>query len=188
MTDRELGPIQVVGAGGRLALDTRLPGDLARREEDAVFSERVGTTGDGTLFLGWSEAGDRCSLVVTVRYDPAGWGFTPGVLSVPETGLLFVGAGTTLLCYSVGAEPRRLWADEADFGFWSWRRAGDRVLMAAELELAAWDLEGRKLWSTFVEPPWDFDVVDRRVELDVMGTVCAVDIDRGPDWSSLPWR
>jgi hypothetical protein len=27
--------------------------------------------------------------------------------------------------------------------------------MAAELELAAWDVGGDKLWSRIVEPPWE---------------------------------
>lgn len=41
--------------------------------------------------------------------------------------------------------------------------------MSAELELAAWDLEGNKLWTTFVEPPWEYAVRDGVVRLDVMG-------------------
>ncbi len=41
--------------------------------------------------------------------------------------------------------------------------------MSAELELAAWDLQGKKLWSTFVEPPWDHEVQGNQIELDVMG-------------------
>jgi hypothetical protein len=41
--------------------------------------------------------------------------------------------------------------------------------MAAELELAAWDRSGRKLWSRFVEPPWTFQVVEDKVHVYVMG-------------------
>jgi hypothetical protein len=54
-------------------------------------------------------------------------------------------------------------------GFWSWSVCPNAVLMAAELELAAWDRTGRKLWSRFVEPPWTFQVVNDEVHLDVMG-------------------
>ena len=43
------------------------------------------------------------------------------------------------------------------------------VLMSAELELSAWDINGRKLWSKDVEPPWSYEIRDDRVELDVMG-------------------
>ena len=57
----------------------------------------------------------------------------------------------------------------SDVGFWGWRRHGDIVLMSAELEFAAWDVSGRKLWSTFVEPPWSYEILGDRVELDVMG-------------------
>jgi hypothetical protein len=47
---------------------------------------------------------------------------------------------------------------------------GPTVLMAAELELAARDHRGGKLWSMFVEPPWTYQVASGLVELDVMGT------------------
>jgi hypothetical protein len=46
---------------------------------------------------------------------------------------------------------------------------GPVVLMAAELEFAAWDLSGAKLWSMFVEPPWTCRVAGGQVHLDVMG-------------------
>jgi hypothetical protein len=41
--------------------------------------------------------------------------------------------------------------------------------MSAEQELAAWDIAGRKLWSTFVEPPWSYEVNGDHVALDVVG-------------------
>ena len=41
--------------------------------------------------------------------------------------------------------------------------------MLAELEFAAWDFKGNRMWSTFVEPPWVYDVKGERIELDVMG-------------------
>jgi len=54
------------------------------------------------------------------------------------------------------------------------------VVMSAELELAAWDLAGRKLWTTFVEPPWQYTVEDGSIHLDVMGTKSQFDLERGP--------
>jgi hypothetical protein len=41
--------------------------------------------------------------------------------------------------------------------------------MSAETEFAAWDVNGQKLWSTFVEPPWSYKIRGDRVELDEMG-------------------
>ena len=87
----------------------------------------------------------------------------------PEAATLFVGAGTRLLAYDIAA-PRRLWEERTEVGFWSWRQHGTVVLMAAELELAAWDAAGAKLWSRVVEPPWSYDVAGGEVRLDVMGT------------------
>ena len=56
--------------------------------------------------------------------------------------------------------------------------------MSAELELAAWTLEGLKLWSTFVEPPWTYTVEKEMVQLDVMGNKMSFDIKKGPDTST----
>jgi hypothetical protein len=107
-------------------------------------------------------------LVVAQRFSPAQGGFDPGIAFVPESRLLFIGAGRRLLAYDLKL-PARLWEDAADMGFWSWSVCPDAVLMAAELELAAWDRSGRKLWSRFVEPPWTFQVVEDKVHVYVMG-------------------
>ena len=52
--------------------------------------------------------------------------------------------------------------------------------MSAELELAAWDLEGKKLWATFVEPPWQYSVQGSRLHLDVMGNKSDFGVKAGP--------
>ena len=52
--------------------------------------------------------------------------------------------------------------------------------MSAELEPAAGDLSGGKLWSTFVEPPWDYEVWDTQLELDVMGKKSSFSARIGP--------
>lgn len=90
-----------------------------------------------------------------------------------------VGAGHRLLAYDLDA-PRRLWEDEANCGFWGWERHGQFVVMSAELELAAWDIHGNKKWSTYVEPPWYYPVVDGEVHLDVMGGKISFPLDVGP--------
>jgi hypothetical protein len=108
-------------------------------------------------------------LVVSQRFSPgAEAGFHPGILLVPETKLLLVGAGGRLLAYDL-SRFALLWEDVADTGFWGWCRHRDVIVMSAELELAAWDLAGKKLWSTFVEPPWNYSVEEMALKLDVMG-------------------
>jgi hypothetical protein len=52
--------------------------------------------------------------------------------------------------------------------------------MSAELELAAWDLRGNKLWSIFVEPPWGYTVDGEQLHLDVMGMKASFDLVGGP--------
>jgi hypothetical protein len=141
--------------------------DLAGREEGQWCY--VGVKKDS----GWP------FLTVAQRFWPSGAGFHPGALLVPETLLLFIGAGERLLAYDLRV-PKRLWLDAADTGFWHWDRYGGFVLMAAELEFAAWNTEGLKLWSTFVEPPWEYQVVGDSVILDVMGKKSTFDLQHGP--------
>ncbi len=118
-------------------------------------------------------------LVIAQRYSPAGCGFKPGVLLATETDRLFFGAGTQLRAFDLQA-PCQLWEDVADVGFWSWAQHDRTVLMSAELELAAWNMEGRKLWTTFVEPPWSYTVRNGFVELDVMGKISEFSLTEGP--------
>jgi hypothetical protein len=135
---------------------------------------------DGTLCC--VEVGDGNAwpfLIVAQRYAPSANCFFPGVLIVTETARMFVGAGERLLAYDL-ATRERLWEDSADTGFWSWARHEDVVVMSAELEIAGWDLHGRKLWSRFVEPPWDYAVVDDVVHLDIMGAKSEFDLRSGP--------
>jgi hypothetical protein len=118
-------------------------------------------------------------LTVTQRFSPAGCGFEPGAIIVPETNRLFIGAGTRVLAY--GLDPAtRLWEDMTDAGFWGWARHGNTIVMSAELELAAWNLYGKKLWSTFVEPPWNYDVTNDTVDLDIMGVKSSFNLKSGP--------
>lgn len=58
--------------------------------------------------------------------------------------------------------------DETDCGFWAWSRHGQMMLMAAELKLAARDVEGRKLWTRFVEPTWNYAAQVEMPTVDVM--------------------
>ncbi len=114
----------------------------------------------------------------------------PGALVVPETHRLFLGLQDRLLAYDL-AIPVRLWEDRSDASreFWQWRRHGGTVLMAAELELTAWDIYGRQRWSTFVEPPWHYQVKRGMVLLTVLDTPVSFSLEEGPSWGGrLPWR
>lgn len=75
--------------------------------------------------------------------------------------MVFVGAGTRL-------------------GFWSWSAHEGTVLMSAELELAAWNSHGEKLWTTPVEPPWHYSVQQGVVTLDIMGETRSFPLFGGP--------
>jgi hypothetical protein len=119
------------------------------------------------------------SIVVAQGYAPYGAGFEPGALLVPETKVLFVGAGERILAYRL-EPPARIWEDGAESGFLGWDQHGDTVLLRAELELAAFATSGEKRWTTFVEPPWDYRVDGDVVELDVMGDKRSFALRQGP--------
>jgi hypothetical protein len=160
------------------AVDAR-HGVRAEPDRRAIAAGRV----HGYCFVGVKLARqDWPQLVVSQRFSPAGYGFAPGVLLVPATGRLFIGAGTRLLGYRLDHTDdwERSFVDEADVGFLSWRQHGDVVLMSAELELAAWTTNGEKLWRTFVEPPWSYAMIGDEVHLDVMGARSTFDKRTGP--------
>jgi hypothetical protein len=120
-------------------------------------------------------------LVVAQAYTAHAVANDCGVVLLPETRRLFIAAGENLLAYDITPDrPRRLWQDEAEFGFWHWRVHDNLVLMAAELGFAAWDTQANKLWSTFVEPPWSYRIQDDTITLDVMGTVSRFSLRSGP--------
>jgi hypothetical protein len=122
-------------------------------------------------------------LVIAQKYSPSGAGFRPGALLVPETDVLFLGAGERLLAYDL-AQPKRLWEDKVDYGFHGWAQREDVVLMSAECELAAWNSKGTKLWTAldavFVEPPWGYTVENGTVNLDIMGKMTTFPLRTGP--------
>jgi hypothetical protein len=138
--------------------------------EGAFCFVAIGSNGSG-----WPE------LAVSQRYEPAGYGFNPGAIVIPETKIAFIGAGTRLLAYRLQPQPQRLWIDHADAGFWGWQKHGSVVVMSAELELAAWSTSAEKLWSIFVEPPWSYTVSsERTIHLDVMGKQSSFPLVSGP--------
>lgn len=96
--------------------------------------------------------------------------FPPGFLVVPENSLVFIGAGERLLCYDI--ERRcRLWEDQTSEGFWKWSQHGQYVFLSAETEFGVWTKSGRRLWTTFVDPPWDYEVTGSTVNLSHMDIV-----------------
>jgi hypothetical protein len=80
------------------------------------------------LYLAVSQSHQWPFLIVTQHYAPGpDAGFYPGVLLLPETSLLFVGAGERLLAYRLDQQAL-LWEDRADTGFWGWEKYKDVLL------------------------------------------------------------
>ena len=186
MSDVGEGPVEVAVGGTRLVVSLAPPSSAGIMRQHADLAEDFPVAGDtaidGYFFVALTEDADEWPrLVVTQRYAPCGPGFPPGVLYVPENRVLFIGAGTRLLAYHErSGRWHRSWSDHAECGFWAWRQHDDIVVMSAELEMAAWNTAGTKLWTTFVEPPWSYRVDTGRVFLDVMGAERSFDLVTGP--------
>lgn len=136
------GPLTVAVDGWTFHARHGLPGTYDVHRRHAVLCEEIGLAGaEGDCWFPNVAAGGEPwpRLVAAQRYAPAGHGLNPGIAFVPGTGVLFAGAGTRLLACALPGRPRRLREDTADTGFWHWPVHGPMVLMAAELELAAWD-------------------------------------------------
>ena len=161
-----------------------LPALYAKYTQRAILSEEFDLRNPERehCFVSVSRASDWPQLVVAQTFSPSSGGFDPGVIIVQETETLFIGAGERLLAYRLSPF-ERLWEDTCELGFLGWMQHGQYVLMRAEVELAAWDCFGQKLWSTFAEPPWDYRVEENRVQLDVMGTKSEFDLAKGPQHS-----
>jgi hypothetical protein len=176
--------VQVTVAGYILSMSDMLPGVGNSKCQHATLVERFGFASHDeqapVMHLSVQRGDEWPFLCVEQHYWPgASAGSVPGVYLAPETHLLFIGAGERLLAYDLRAT-RRLWEDKADCGFHTWECHDDMIVMSAELELAAWDIQGVKLWSTFVEPPWTYQVEKGIVELTVMGTVSSFPLLTGP--------
>jgi hypothetical protein len=136
------------------------------------------------LFVSVSSGQHWPSLVVAQRFALAEAGFDPAVLIVPETHTLFIGAGPCLLAYNL-KDSRRLWEDTTKAGFWEWAQHGNTVIMSAELELAAWDVSGAKLWSMPLEPAWAFHVENNQAHVNVLGRKTVFGLREGPSKATL---
>jgi hypothetical protein len=180
--DRGRGPFILALDGWMIHAQHGLPSIYGGYRQHAVLHDEFDLASDwgDCCFVAVAGGGEPWPrLVVAQRYRP-NYGFNPGIAFVPETAVLFTGAGTRLLAYALLDRPRRLWEDAADMGFWHWSVQRSAVLMAAELEFAAWARTGEKLWTMFVEPPWSYQVVGERVRLDVMGKKTEFPVSSGP--------
>jgi hypothetical protein len=162
-----------------------VPSSFSECVKHAILYEQAAAHGtEGTLlcFAVSRGSSDWPELALELRFQPGPEaGFHPGFLLIPESGVLLVGAGMHILAY--GLSPvRRISEDVTEAGFLAWRRHGDIVIMSGELELelAGWSVQGQKLWSTFVEPPWSYEIDGDLLVLNVMGATSSFCAAIGP--------
>ena len=134
-----------------------------------------------TFFLAVSDINDlnHYILVVLLGYSPSEPTFHPEVLLIPETKLLYIGAGERILVYDLNNYTRLL-KDIVRDGFIRWERYGQYIIMLAEMEIAVLDIYGKKLWSQLVEPPWDYSIEGQLLHLHVQEKHFSFSLDDGP--------
>jgi hypothetical protein len=104
MPDLDAEPVDVEVADWRVTATQTPPTILSAYRQRALlhehFEEADSSDDVGFLFVAVSRTAEESpSLVTTQRFSPASGGFSVGVLIVPETEVVFIGAGTRLLCY-----------------------------------------------------------------------------------------
>ena len=132
---------------------------------------------DGEIFfisVGYGESWPF--LTIAQSYEPCAGGFDPGFLVIPESDILFIGAGQRILLYDL-KQVKKLDEDFYNEGFLGWIRYKDYVIMLAELDVTCWRTSGEKMWSRFVEPPYNVEFEGNKIILDVMGKKVRFDIE-----------
>lgn len=156
---------------GRYSITLASSPELVRYGTRVVVKEAIVCDSDSRNYLaiGISDSGLGPDLLVEGWYSPGPTsGFFPSILIAPDTGVAFIGAGNTVLCFAM-TPIAKLAHEQVEVGFWQWHLHGQFVLMSAEMEFAVWSTKGEKLWSRFVEPPWHFTTHGELITLDVMG-------------------
>ena len=51
------------------------------------------------------------------------------------------------------------------FGFWSWTKHKDLIIQQEETSFGIFNVSGDQLWETFVDPPYDFEIIEDKVTL-----------------------
>ncbi len=146
----------------------------------ASFIDIEEQTKDKTpIYIGIGEHQDWYKTIVSFSSDPIDYGgFNPGLILVPETDILFIGAGTNVRIYDLKHQ-LKLFVKELHCGFLGWKRYDDFIIMQEELEFGIYSLTGQEIWSTEVEPPWTFSIEIDTVKLNVMNEISFRDLKTG---------
>lgn len=156
----------------------KLPDLYAKYIKHAKLAEEydLDNRGGETFFISVGDKENWPFLTIAQCYEPCAGGFHPGFLVIPESDLLFIGAGQRILLYDL-KQVKKVDEDFYNEGFLGWIRYRDYVIMLAELDVTCWKLSGEKMWSRFVEPPYNVQFEDNKIILDIMGKKIKFDIE-----------
>lgn len=137
--------------------------------EYAKYLDTDDLSKEGTsVYIGIAQGGRWYEDIIAFNTDPVDYGgFYPGFLIIPETEILFIGAGIIIKTYDL-KNHKKVFQKDTFVGFWGWQRWAEYVIMLEELEFGVYDLKGNEIWSTYVEPPWTYEINEGIVTLNVM--------------------
>nr|BBH86415.1 hypothetical protein KTC_11660 [Thermosporothrix sp. COM3] len=143
----------------RVSVSNTFPSLFWEYHKKARIVEHIGDVTAENTFVILVAKGNAWPFLILILHVSVGEesGFNPGVFLLPETQTLFIGAGEILLIYHLERE-QKIWEERIMGGFWGWHYVEPFVLLSAEIELSIWNKEGERLWETFVEPPWSYEL------------------------------
>jgi hypothetical protein len=50
-----------------------------------------------------------------------------------------------------------------------------------------WDMRGKKRWTIFVEPPWNYSLDENTIHVEVMGAKASFPLHEGPSTAFCWW-
>lgn len=103
-------------------------------------------------------------LTVYVYWESFSYPKSFEVLYVPSTGVLFLGAST--ISAQINTKKSKLIGIEFPCLFWALERHENFVIEYGELECFLYDLEGKKISSADVDPPYEIEFTEQGIQFE----------------------
>lgn len=102
------------------------------------------------------------SAVLYVHWEKHEFADSPHVLFLPETSVLFFGAGT--LAVTVRVPSCEIVDENVLHLFWAFERKGDFVVQLGDIECNLYTADGRRIATAAVDPPYDVQETPKGVK------------------------
>lgn len=125
----------------------------------ALFVDDKGLANDGTavyIIIATRFPHEQYVIIAFRSFPVDCAGFHPELLYENTSQTLFIGAGTVVKVFNI-ADKRIVFEKDAGVGFLGWNKYKSYIVQQEELTVGIFDLQGKQLWQTDVEPPYNLD-------------------------------